>query len=64
MPKSRKATRQDFLNIVGRLVVERSGRDDESRRAFRALPPDVQGEIHGWAADDRQRLAEGVIFTD
>ncbi|MDM4720869.1 hypothetical protein QTQ03_15185 [Micromonospora sp. WMMA1363] len=64
MGKSRKATEQDLAGIVAEWAVSEIHRDDNTRKAFRNLPPDVQGQIHGWAADERQRRADGITLTD
>ncbi|MEU7176532.1 hypothetical protein EEZ25_12585 [Micromonospora aurantiaca] len=63
MPK-RKATEQDLANIVAEWAVREIHRDDNTRKAFRSLSPEVQGQIHGWAADERQRRADGITITD
>ncbi|MFI7025252.1 hypothetical protein ACIBMZ_21310 [Micromonospora sp. NPDC049900] len=60
----RKATGQDLANIVSEWAVTQTHRDDATRAAWRALPPHVQGQIHGWAADERQRRADGITITD
>ncbi|MEU5549188.1 hypothetical protein ABZ738_05415 [Micromonospora sp. NPDC047793] len=60
----RKATQQDLVNIVAQGAVELAGKSDTGRAAFRRLPATVQGEIHGRAADERQRRADGTTITD
>jgi len=60
----RKATEQDIANIVAAWAVTQTHNSDASRAAWRSLPSHVQGEIHGWAADDRQRQADGITLTD
>ncbi|RBQ03885.1 hypothetical protein DQE82_30180 [Micromonospora sp. LHW51205] len=60
----RKATEQDLANIVAEWAVRQIHNTDASRAAFRNLSPEAQGQIHGWAADERQRRADGITITD
>ncbi|SCL21364.1 hypothetical protein GA0070616_2280 [Micromonospora nigra] len=60
----RKATSRDLANLVAEWAVTQIHRDDATRQAWRDLPAHVQGEIHGMAADERQRRADGTRITD
>ena len=64
MSGRRRATERDLAGIVAEWAVRQIHNTDESRAAFRSLSPEVQGEIHGLAADERERRAAGITITD